>query len=84
MILSFATVILPDAQRAAKQLSSREPDIHLEDPYVAATEASQHWIHTPSGRAHDRLIAAEAGRPVTTADLVEAAREEYREMGRII
>jgi SpoVK/Ycf46/Vps4 family AAA+-type ATPase len=30
------------------------------------------------------LIAAEARRPVTTADLVEAARQEYREMGRII
>jgi hypothetical protein len=30
------------------------------------------------------LIAAEARRPITTADLVEAARQEYREMGRII
>jgi len=30
------------------------------------------------------LIAAEAQRPLTTADLVEAARQEYREMGRII
>jgi hypothetical protein len=30
------------------------------------------------------VIAAEAGRPLTTADLVEAARNEYREMGRII
>jgi len=30
------------------------------------------------------LIAAEAHRPVTTADLLEAARQEYREMGRII
>ena len=30
------------------------------------------------------LIAAEANRAVTTADLVEAARLEYREMGRII
>jgi hypothetical protein len=30
------------------------------------------------------LIAAEAHRPITTADLVEAARQEYREMGRII
>ena len=30
------------------------------------------------------LIAAEARRPVTTADLIEAARQEYREMGRII
>ena len=30
------------------------------------------------------LIAAEANRAVTTADLLEAARLEYREMGRII
>jgi AAA+ superfamily predicted ATPase len=30
------------------------------------------------------LVAAEANRMVTTADLVEAARLEYREMGRII
>jgi SpoVK/Ycf46/Vps4 family AAA+-type ATPase len=30
------------------------------------------------------LIAAEARRPITTADLLEAARQEYREMGRII
>jgi SpoVK/Ycf46/Vps4 family AAA+-type ATPase len=30
------------------------------------------------------LVAAEARRPITTADLVEAARQEYREMGRII
>jgi hypothetical protein len=30
------------------------------------------------------LIAAESRRPITTADLVEAARQEYREMGRII
>jgi SpoVK/Ycf46/Vps4 family AAA+-type ATPase len=30
------------------------------------------------------LIAAEARRPITTADLIEAARQEYREMGRII
>ncbi len=30
------------------------------------------------------LIAAELQRPITTADLVEAARHEYREMGRII
>ena len=30
------------------------------------------------------LVAAEANRAVTTADLVEAARLEYREMGRII
>jgi hypothetical protein len=30
------------------------------------------------------LVAAEANRSVTTADLVEAARLEYREMGRII
>jgi len=30
------------------------------------------------------LIAAEAHRPITTSDLVEAARQEYREMGRII
>jgi SpoVK/Ycf46/Vps4 family AAA+-type ATPase len=30
------------------------------------------------------LIAAETRRPITTADLVEAARQEYREMGRII
>jgi hypothetical protein len=29
-------------------------------------------------------VAAEARRPITTADLVEAARQEYREMGRII
>ncbi|MBA3451675.1 MAG: ATP-binding protein [Deltaproteobacteria bacterium] len=30
------------------------------------------------------LIAAESRRPITTADLFEAARHEYREMGRII
>jgi ATPase family associated with various cellular activities (AAA)/Winged helix domain, variant len=30
------------------------------------------------------LMAAEAQRPLTTADLLEAARQEYREMGRII
>ena len=30
------------------------------------------------------LIAADAKRAVTTADLLEAARLEYREMGRII
>ncbi|HEY0191803.1 MAG TPA: ATP-binding protein [Kofleriaceae bacterium] len=30
------------------------------------------------------LIAAESRRPITTADLLEAARQEYREMGRII
>jgi SpoVK/Ycf46/Vps4 family AAA+-type ATPase len=30
------------------------------------------------------LMAAETQRPLTTADLVEAARQEYREMGRII
>jgi hypothetical protein len=30
------------------------------------------------------LIAAEARRPITTADLIEAARQEYREMGRSI
>jgi DNA polymerase III delta prime subunit len=30
------------------------------------------------------LIAAESRRPITTADLLEAARHEYREMGRII
>jgi hypothetical protein len=30
------------------------------------------------------LNAAEANRAVTTADLLEAARLEYREMGRII
>jgi len=30
------------------------------------------------------LVAAEARRPITTADLLEAARQEYREMGRII
>jgi SpoVK/Ycf46/Vps4 family AAA+-type ATPase len=30
------------------------------------------------------LIAAEARRPITTTDLVEAAGQEYREMGRII
>ena len=30
------------------------------------------------------LTAAETRRPITTADLVEAARQEYREMGRII
>jgi len=30
------------------------------------------------------LIAAEARRPLTTTDLLEAARLEYREMGRII
>ena len=30
------------------------------------------------------LIAAEARRPLTTSDLLEAARLEYREMGRII
>jgi SpoVK/Ycf46/Vps4 family AAA+-type ATPase len=30
------------------------------------------------------LTAAESRRPITMADLVEAARQEYREMGRII
>jgi hypothetical protein len=30
------------------------------------------------------LTAAEARRPISNADLVEAARQEYREMGRII
>ena len=30
------------------------------------------------------LIAVESQRPVTTADILEAARQEYREMGRII
>jgi SpoVK/Ycf46/Vps4 family AAA+-type ATPase len=30
------------------------------------------------------LIAAETRRPITTADLLEAARQEYREMGRIV
>jgi len=30
------------------------------------------------------LIVAESKRPLTTADLLEAARQEYREMGRII
>ena len=30
------------------------------------------------------LMAAETQRPITTADLLEAARHEYREMGRII
>ena len=30
------------------------------------------------------LRAAEARRPITIAHIVEAAREEYREMGRII
>jgi hypothetical protein len=30
------------------------------------------------------LMAAETQRPITTTDLVEAARHEYREMGRII
>ncbi len=30
------------------------------------------------------LMAAETQRPITTSDLVEAARHEYREMGRII
>jgi len=30
------------------------------------------------------LMAAETRRPLTTSDLVEAARQEYREMGRII
>jgi hypothetical protein len=30
------------------------------------------------------LLAAETRRPITTADLLEAARLEYREMGRII
>ncbi len=30
------------------------------------------------------LTAAESRRPITTQDLLEAARQEYREMGRII
>jgi hypothetical protein len=30
------------------------------------------------------LIAVEARRAVTTADILDASRQEYREMGRII
>ena len=42
-------------------------------------------LSLPDARARfPALIAVEARRPLTTADLLEAARLEYREMGRII
>ena len=58
-----------------------EPDIDW-DLMAKRFEMAGGYIKKAALRA--ALIAAEARRPISTADLVEAARQEYREMGRII
>jgi len=58
-----------------------EPDIDW-DLMAKRFEMAGGYIKKAALRA--ALVAAEARRPITTADLLEAARQEYREMGRII
>ncbi|MBL0216138.1 MAG: ATP-binding protein [Myxococcales bacterium] len=57
------------------------PDIDW-DTIAKQFEMAGGYIKKAALRA--ALIAVEAKRAITTADLLEAARQEYREMGRII
>jgi SpoVK/Ycf46/Vps4 family AAA+-type ATPase len=84
---SVAFELPEEDERKRLWISMFPPKVPLADdidwPMIAAKfEMAGGYIKKAAIRA--ALIAAEASRAITTADLLEAARLEYREMGRVV
>jgi ATPase family associated with various cellular activities (AAA) len=79
---------LPEAPERAKLWKSMFPPQAPLAPHIDWEILSRQFVmaggYIKKAVLRAALVAAEANRAVTTADLVEAARLEYREMGRII